>query len=117
MAAYSALGIIAFYQGEFVSARDYWEHDSTFSDPQAYRSTRLLIHPGQYALPHVALTLWYLGYPEQAAHQSQLALQQAEEQEQYFRLAYTVMYDTLLISLGRKPKRPRKGRSPHTSCD
>jgi DNA-binding winged helix-turn-helix (wHTH) protein/tetratricopeptide (TPR) repeat protein len=99
MAAYSALGIIAFYQGEFVSAREYWEQGSTFSDPQAYSSTRLLIHPGQYALPHIALTLWNLGHPEQAAHESQLALQQAEEQEQYFRLAYMLMYDTLLNSL------------------
>jgi predicted ATPase len=67
-AAHRALGTTLHFQGAFASARVHLEHGMALYDPQKYCSPAFLSaeHPGIICQCFLALTLWYLGYPEQA---------------------------------------------------
>jgi predicted ATPase len=66
--AHEAMGILLFHCGEFAAAREHLEEGSALYNPQQYPAIGL--HYGQavgvLCLSYGALTLWALGYPEQA---------------------------------------------------
>jgi predicted ATPase len=68
LAAHEALGTTLLWVGEFASAREHLEQASTFYDPQKRRSKyfRAIQDPGVDCLSFTAVTLWYLGYADQA---------------------------------------------------
>ena len=76
LAAHGALGAILFFRGEYTAARSHLEQgialiDPTVQWPQALRHGEA---PGIRCLSVAALTLWCLGYPEQALQRSQEGL-------------------------------------------
>jgi adenylate cyclase len=77
--AHYALGITLSELGEFISAREHLEQGLTLYDPQKGRSHRALLDPGVACLSYGALTLWILGYPDQALKRSYEALTVTQE--------------------------------------
>ena len=85
-----AVGILHFYAGEFLSAREHLEKGITFYQTAQHRShaLRRTIDPGQSCLSYTARTLWVLGsclsytartlwvlgYPDQALERSEEAV-------------------------------------------
>ncbi len=66
--AHGALGEALFWLGELASARVHFEQGIALYDPQQHRSLafRYGVDPGVYCLSFAALTLWFLGYLDQA---------------------------------------------------
>jgi predicted ATPase len=82
--AHLILGMILLLLGEFDAALAHAEHVSAFYDPQKHRSLILLYsqEPRVTSLGSASLTLYFLGYPEQALKRSQEALALAREADQ-----------------------------------
>lgn len=74
------MGILLFHCGEFAAAREHLEEGSALYNPQQHPAIGL--HYGQavgvLSLSYGALTLWALGYPEQAWKRCHEALALAE---------------------------------------
>ena len=79
--AHQALGATCESLGQFVSAHAHLEQGIALYDPQVHRALGVLYgHDiGVACLVHAALTLWMLGYPDQALARSHEALTLAEE--------------------------------------
>jgi predicted ATPase len=79
--ARSYLGLSSFYLGDLIAARAQLEQGSALYDTPQHRSHG--INYGQVSailcLSYAALTLWSLGYPEQAVKRSHVALTLAHE--------------------------------------
>jgi DNA-binding winged helix-turn-helix (wHTH) protein/predicted ATPase len=79
LVAHGTLGAILFFLGDYTAARTHLEQGVALTDPTA-QCPQVLRHgeaPGVRCLAVAALTLWCLGYPEQALQRSQEALAQA----------------------------------------
>jgi predicted ATPase len=75
--AHHALGNTSFWLGEVASAQAHLEQSIALYDPQQHRSHAFLYgghDPGACCRSFAALTLWLLGYPDQALKRSQEAL-------------------------------------------
>ena len=85
LAAYQALGQTSYLLGEFSTAREYLEQalgqGPAFAEIQHHRAmaVRYGVAPGVYGLTFAALTLWSLGYADQAVQHSQAALALAQQ--------------------------------------
>jgi predicted ATPase len=80
--AYVTMGEDVFWRGELLQAREHLEEAFGRYDPQELRSRGFLFltgDPGSRTLGYLALTLWQLGYPEQALRRSQESLALARE--------------------------------------
>jgi tetratricopeptide (TPR) repeat protein len=79
--AHRAVGVILFYLGELVPAREHLEQGIALYDPQQHRSHALLygFDPKVICLSHMGHVLWVLGYPDQALKRSLQALTLAQE--------------------------------------
>ena len=79
--AYRPLGLTSFYLGQLTASRRYLEQAIALYDPQQHRSHAFLYttDPGATCLSFAALTLWHLGYPDQALQKSQEAVRLAQE--------------------------------------
>src|SRR5262249_40865848 len=79
--AHLALGAILLRRGEVASARAHLEKGIALYDPQQHRSHAFLYgqDPGVACLSDTALTLWVLGYPDQALQRSHEALALVQE--------------------------------------
>lgn len=83
------LGCIAFWQGEFATARRELEDAVALYDPNEQKSKTLAlqIDPGVNALCHLCWVLWVLGYPERAIETGERAIRTARELAQPLALA------------------------------
>src|SRR5262249_44584070 len=89
--AHLALGCTLFWLGELTSARSLLEQAIALYDPLKHpRPTVNTADPRVDCLSYVALTLWYLGYPEQALQKSQEAVALASGLSHPFSLAYAL---------------------------
>jgi class 3 adenylate cyclase/predicted ATPase len=71
--AHIVLGITLFWLGEFTPARVHLEQGVVFYDPQKHHPLAFLYYgldPGVFCLSWLALTLWNLGYVDQALKRS-----------------------------------------------
>ncbi len=96
--AYYVLGVTSFFQGEFRRARSELEQAIVH-----YDLTNSPVHIARYAqdpkvvcLCRLALVLWYLGYPDQAARTSAAALTFARELGHPFSLVYCLYWNAML---------------------
>lgn len=96
--AYYVMGVTSFYQGEFWRARRELEQAIMH-----YDLTNSPVHIARYAqdpkvvcLCRLALVLWYLGYPDQAARTGAAALTLAQELGHPFSLAYCLFWNAML---------------------
>jgi class 3 adenylate cyclase/predicted ATPase len=90
LAAHEALGASLLWIGKFASAREHLEQGSSFYDPQKRRakSFRYVQDPGVDCLAFTALTLWYLGYPDQACRKIDEAIALARSLAHTYTLGY-----------------------------
>ncbi|MGE5445107.1 MAG: AAA family ATPase [Ignavibacteriales bacterium] len=89
------IGITLFYLGEFTSARVYLEQSiSIYYHTQRHRSYALLynVDSGVNSLSFVTLTLWLVGYPDQALKRIHEALALAQELNHPYSLAFARLF-------------------------
>ncbi len=98
-----ALGIALFYDGAFERSRQHLEQAIHLYDPAQSQ-----LHIAMYAqdprvvcLNRLALDLWCMGYPDQAAARRQEALMCAEQLAHPFSFGYCLGWDALLQSVRR----------------
>jgi predicted ATPase len=101
--AHRALGITAFYFGEFAPARAHFEQGIAIYDPQLHHSHAFLygLDPGVVFHMFAAWALWMLGYPDQAMQRIHDALTLAGELSHPLSLAQTLNFAAWLHHLRR----------------
>jgi class 3 adenylate cyclase/predicted ATPase len=88
--AHDALGQTSYWMGEFPPAREHLENATTLYDPERHRPLAFLYggaDAGVARLSYAALTLWHLGYPDQALKRGSEALALAQRLSHPFSLA------------------------------
>ena len=96
--AHYALGGTLFPLGEFTTARGHFEEMIALYDPQQHSAyTSLYVQdPGVVCRGFLALTQWYLGYPDQAFKRLHEALSLARELSHPYSLGLALMFATYL---------------------
>jgi predicted ATPase len=89
--------------GEFAAARQHFEQGIALYDRQQHRAHafRYGQDPGVICHAYAALTLWWLGYPEQALRRSQQAVTLARELAHPFSLGIALVFAAWLHLLRR----------------
>ncbi|HEV8716962.1 MAG TPA: AAA family ATPase, partial [Candidatus Binatia bacterium] len=102
--AHRGLGVTLFYRGELAPALAHLEQGIACYDLHQHRSHAFsyVIDPGVFCLTYAALTLWLLGYPDQALERSHQALTLAQELSHPYSLAFTLSYGATLHQLRRE---------------
>ena len=90
--------------GEFIPARNHWNHSLACYDRQQHRSHTFLfgMDLGVFSRAWMSHTLWHLGYPEQALTRSHEALVLAEEHAHPFSQAIALVYAVMLHQFCRE---------------
>jgi predicted ATPase len=101
--AHYALGNTLNYLGEFAAARAHFEQGIALYDRQQHHphAFRYGQDPGVICHAYAALTLWWLGYPEQALRRSQQAVTLARELAHPFSLGIALVFAAWLHLLRR----------------
>lgn len=88
--AHRTLGTSLFYLGEFLLARQHFEHGVThyYQQREHFHGVRRGEDPGVACLAFLVSTLGFLGYPEQARQRAEEARQLAEELAHPYSLAF-----------------------------
>jgi predicted ATPase/class 3 adenylate cyclase len=102
--AHRALGTVLLFMGELAPARAQLEQGIALYEPQRYRSHTLLYgqDPAVACLPYVGLSLWYLGYPDQALERVYEAFALAQKLSHPFSMAYALYFAARLHQLQRE---------------
>jgi class 3 adenylate cyclase/predicted ATPase len=104
--AHLALGIILFHNGAFVQARVHLEQGIAL-DVLPLRHAHAFLYGNDavmVCISWLALTLWLLGYPEQAQQRGHEALTRARQLAQPFGLAFALAWAAWLHQLRREPQ-------------
>jgi class 3 adenylate cyclase/predicted ATPase len=101
--AHRVLGQTLAFLGEFSTAHMHLEREITLYDPEQHRASAALYGQDQGVVGRswAALTLWSLGYPDQALRCSREALTLAQELAHPFSLAYAMCFAGKLCQLCR----------------
>jgi predicted ATPase/class 3 adenylate cyclase len=105
--AHHALWATLLWSGEFASARAHIEQGRALYDPQQHHTHTLLYgghDPGVCCLYHAALSLWTLGYPDQALQSIREALTLAHALAHPPSLASALDFATILHQSRREPQ-------------
>jgi DNA-binding SARP family transcriptional activator/predicted ATPase len=102
--AHFALGMTSLFMGELVPAQEHLEQVITLYDRGQHRS--LAFHygtdPGVFSRSASSLSLWLLGYPDQALKRSHDALELAQEVAHPLSLAIALVYVACIHQLRRE---------------
>jgi TOMM system kinase/cyclase fusion protein len=92
--AHYALGNTLNYLGEFAAAQAHFAQGIALYDPQRHRShtVRYGQDPGVMCRAYAGVTLWLLGYPDQALQRSHEALTLAQELAHPLNLSYALFF-------------------------
>jgi predicted ATPase len=92
------LGNVLLWLGEFTTARAHFEQGVAVHDPQRYHTHDLLYEadPWLSCLSALSLTLWFLGYPDQALRCGAEALALAQELSHPYSLARVLVHAAYL---------------------
>jgi predicted ATPase len=101
--AHRVLGQTLAFQGEFSTAHVHLEREIILYNPEQHRASAALYGQDQGVVCRswAALTLWSLGYPDQALRCSREALTLAQELAHPFSLAYAMCFAGKLCQLCR----------------
>ena len=104
MLAHRQLGQVSFWRGEPAAARTHHAQALALYDPQAHRAlaVRYGIDPGVTSHSHLALELWWLGFPDQALQHSQAAHTLAEEEVHPYSLAQALFWAAMVHQCRRE---------------
>jgi predicted ATPase len=108
------LGFICFGLGEYTTARAHLEQVLSCYEPQQHHHSMVRLRgsdAGVSALAYNACCLWCLGYPEQAAKQSQKALALAREFGHPFSSADVLSYGGCVFNQMRRDAPALKGNA------
>jgi tetratricopeptide (TPR) repeat protein len=97
--AHSALGETLRHLGEFALSLEHLERGVAFYNPQKHPLYRGMHDPVVACLSNTALTLWCLGYPDQALGKMHEALTRAQELSHSFSISYTLSVAASSISV------------------
>jgi predicted ATPase len=100
LSAHQALGISWFLLGQLSQAHAHLEHGMRLYDPQQHHALAFRyanLDPGVTCLAIAGLTLWLLGYPDQALARANEALTLAQHLEHPHTLARAGLYYTTLV--------------------
>lgn len=88
------LGCVAFWQGDYPSARSELERAYSQYNPaeQRAKTLALQIDPGVNALVHLGCTLWIMGYPDQALRTGDEGIRIARQLGQPFAVAMALFF-------------------------
>jgi predicted ATPase len=94
LVAHNVLQQPQFHRGELAGARRHQEQGLALYDPHRHRALTAVYgeDPGVGCLGYGAVTLWHLGYPEQAQRSVQAARRLAEELSHPFNVAQALYY-------------------------
>ena len=94
LVAHRAMGTTHFFLGEFTSALQYLERSISFHDPRQHNVLAFSYgaDPGLVCMLYKALTLWQLGYPDQALNTAKKALSLIEKLSHPLSLAFGLCY-------------------------
>jgi adenylate cyclase len=108
--AHRMLGWTSFFQGESVLARTHFEQGIALYDAQQGRLRAFSggVEHGVVCLSVLALTLWQLGYPEQALTKNREALTLAQESSHTFSLGLALNYCALVHQARREAQHVRE---------
>jgi predicted ATPase len=103
-------GETLYWLGEFAQAREHCQAGMAFYDPQQCRSHVFLYgnDTGVGCRLMGSLTLWHLGYPDQALAMSQEALDQARALSHPFTLVFALYFHGVLHQLRRDVRAVRE---------
>jgi predicted ATPase len=103
LVAHRVLGQTLAFLGEFSTARGHLEREMILYDPEQHRASVSLYGQDQGVVCRswAALTLWGLGYPDQALRCSREALTLAQELAHPFSLAYAMCFAGKFCQLRR----------------
>jgi predicted ATPase len=92
------------YLGEFAAAQAHLAQGITLYDPQQHHAhaVRYGQDPGMFCRAYAALTLWCLGYPDQALQRSREALTLARELAHPFSLGLALCFAAILHQFRRE---------------
>jgi TOMM system kinase/cyclase fusion protein len=101
-----ALAATLFHQGEFQLALDHVEQCLALYDPEQHGSHIYQFgqDPAVASEVYAALTLWQLGYPDQADKRMHKALSLAQKLAHPFSLAFALLFSTWFHQYRREPK-------------
>jgi TOMM system kinase/cyclase fusion protein len=99
--AHTTLGITLFYRGEFALARAHLGQGNALEYSRKGRSHAFVQDPVVACRTYAAQTLWCLGYPDRAFHESQQALALARELSHPFSLAFALALASTLRQIAR----------------
>jgi predicted ATPase len=104
VAAHRAFGTTLFLQGAAAEAHTHLAQGLALYDLQQHRAYAFLYGDDSGAVCHslAALTLWYLGYPEQGLARSQEAMTLAQQSAIPFSLGYALFYAATLHQFRRE---------------
>lgn len=92
LAAHTSIGIPLFWSGELSSARKHWEDALALYEPHHDRLYFGIQDFGVTSLCYVAMALWMLGYPDQAAQRNVEALTLAQQLSHPFSLVWATSW-------------------------
>ncbi len=106
MNAHRLLGVTHFYLGEFASSLEHMEQVIGDYDPAIHNNLGVIYgsDPCLSAFSYAALSLMYMGYPDQARAYSQRALTLARQLAQPFALAFTLLPVLWLYTVQTNPQ-------------
>ena len=106
MYAQMVRGTTSYWMGEALPARELWENAITLYDREHHRppTFRYGFDAGVTSLSYVAMTLWQLGYPDQALKRGYEALALAQRLSHPLGLAWTEFFVGVLHQLRREAR-------------
>jgi tetratricopeptide (TPR) repeat protein len=98
------LGQISYFMGQFASAREHVEQAIALYDARPFSSPaiRPVQDPGVLCRGFAALSLWHLGYPDQALQRVHEAFALAQELSHPFSFAYALQFARTLHQLRKE---------------
>jgi predicted ATPase len=107
--AHNVLQQPLFHMGRFVSSRNHQEQGLALYDPVAHRGLTTIYSedPGISCLGYGAITLWCLGYPDQAVRTAHAARARAAELANPFDIARALYFTTFTHLLRREVEQVR----------
>src|SRR5262249_10174681 len=113
--AHYTLGNTVNYLGEFATAQAHFAQGIALYDPQRHRSHAFHYgqDPGVICRAYAGVTLWWLGYPDQALQRSHEALALARELAHPLSLAFA-QYFAAVLHLFRREERLTQERAEAT---
>jgi class 3 adenylate cyclase/predicted ATPase len=108
--AHWTLGASLFHLGELPAARAHLEQSLALYNLQEHRNLAFVYghDPGMSSLCLAAVTLWHLGYPEQALKSSQAAVALAREVAHPFSLIYALNFATWCHQFRREEQKAKE---------